>query len=373
MSESCALFTSCPAEDQRSVEITGGDLVSPSDERIGADIEPARHHEPPCVQLRLDNLTQTAITVSLAPMVSMLSLVVDAARGRFATMSTKLQSTAQEILRFGDHDGVRPLVSGRSILPEVVVPLHPTRDIDVKEQLDCLRSVSEDALLADLDETYGADLPKAWQEVAARPSRWLSAYNRTMTNAWELFAPVWQSARSAIDRDIEKVAVAAARRQQRFLLGSLSTKVSLDHESMYFPDDEPAVRALSGRSLVLVPMLARSQALVTNFDQPDCVWIGYPIRTLSRIGARDYGVGTRTEDSLDIVLGQHRATILRSLDKPCNVGDLADAMFYAPTTLTYHCKLLVDAGLIARKRHGRQILLSRTERGSELLGLLGDE
>jgi DNA-binding MarR family transcriptional regulator len=109
-----------------------------------------------------------------------------------------------------------------------------------------------------------------------------------------------------------------------------------------------------------------------NFDQPDFVWIGYPIRTLNRIAAPDERARARTDDSLDIVLGHHRATILRSLDQPCAVGELADAMFYAPTTLTYHCKMLLDAGLIARERNGRQILLSRTERGSEMLGLSSD-
>jgi len=69
-------------------------------------------------------------------------------------------------------------------------------------------------------------------------------------------------------------------------------------------------------------------------------------------------------------LGPHRTQILRALDRPANMRGLTAALNYTASALTYQCNRLVQAGLIQRERRGREVMVSRTERGAALLDLL---
>ena len=76
------------------------------------------------------------------------------------------------------------------------------------------------------------------------------------------------------------------------------------------------------------------------------------------------------DSALATILGPVRAAILQALRQPLTVGDLAAAVHCAPTTATYHLHQLAAASLIARKRSGPSVRVSRTVRGDELVELL---
>ena len=76
-----------------------------------------------------------------------------------------------------------------------------------------------------------------------------------------------------------------------------------------------------------------------------------------------------TSSPLSALLGGPRATILRSLDRPTSIGRLADLLFAVPSAATHHAAALEAAGLVARERRGRHVLVRRTPRGSALLAL----
>jgi DNA-binding MarR family transcriptional regulator len=69
------------------------------------------------------------------------------------------------------------------------------------------------------------------------------------------------------------------------------------------------------------------------------------------------------------VLGAARARILLNLDRS-SAGALARRTGCSPATVTYHCNVLEAAGLLRRERRGKQVLVSRTPRGRELVALL---
>jgi DNA-binding MarR family transcriptional regulator len=73
-----------------------------------------------------------------------------------------------------------------------------------------------------------------------------------------------------------------------------------------------------------------------------------------------------------MILGQLRAAILQALRQPLTVGDVAAAVYCAPTTATYHLHQLAAAGLINREKSGPSVRVSRTARGDELVDLLSD-
>ena len=73
--------------------------------------------------------------------------------------------------------------------------------------------------------------------------------------------------------------------------------------------------------------------------------------------------------SLEGLLGPSRAAILRLLDTPTPAGKLAEALRLGPSGITHHVRGLEPAGLVARERCGRHVLVSRTTRGTRLLAL----
>ena len=72
---------------------------------------------------------------------------------------------------------------------------------------------------------------------------------------------------------------------------------------------------------------------------------------------------------LEALLTPVRARLLRLLDRERSMSQLAVLLYAAPPTVTYQVSALVAAGLAGRRRDGRRILVSRTERGDALLGL----
>lgn len=73
--------------------------------------------------------------------------------------------------------------------------------------------------------------------------------------------------------------------------------------------------------------------------------------------------------SLVALVGAQRALILELLNRPMTAGDLAGALAAGPSNVTYHVAALERAGLLARARDGRHVLIRRTVRGTKLVGL----
>jgi DNA-binding transcriptional ArsR family regulator len=73
--------------------------------------------------------------------------------------------------------------------------------------------------------------------------------------------------------------------------------------------------------------------------------------------------------ALDALIGTQRSRILRFLDRPATAGRLAEALLAVPSAASHHLAILERAGLVARERQGRRVLVHRTARGTDLLAL----
>lgn len=325
-----------------------------------------------CAKLEVDTLGRITTAVSLSPMLSLLSMLAAAIRGRFAEMPVRLRQASERMLTVAGHATIAPLAEGEhSVIPSTVMPVSPGADISVNEQIDRLRAVSADELLRDIELTFGRRIPARWQVVVDEPRSWLLGYTRGLTRAWRILEPLWQNMDCFIHREIERVATATVRGRNRILLNGLSPHVSLQGPLLYLPGSEPESVTLRDRSLILAPMIATSGSLITSLDHTGCIWIAYPLPALTDGGAADVPSAI-SDGSLDHILGGHRTTILRLAGCPLNMSELAKKAYYSAGTLTYHCNLLVKAGLLERVRDGRHTLLSRTGRGDALLEIFGE-
>jgi DNA-binding MarR family transcriptional regulator len=73
--------------------------------------------------------------------------------------------------------------------------------------------------------------------------------------------------------------------------------------------------------------------------------------------------------TVDAFTGPSRARVLRALGVPMTLGELAALLDVVPSAASYHVDLLEAAGLVARRRTGKTVLVTRTARGAELLAL----
>ncbi|MEV6960743.1 winged helix-turn-helix domain-containing protein [Streptomyces sp. NPDC051207] len=256
-----------------------------------------------------------------------------------------------------------------SLVPDCLTPTAPLWETDLAAQLERLQQVSPDTLLAELEADFRGTVPRQWQGVVDRPQAFITAYAEILRAVWESYAPAWGLAGSLLARETERIGVAAVSDALEPVLAGIGPRVRLAGQTLRLPDPHPETFERAGRRVVLVPMVSGNGASVFSFDRPDAVWFGYPVPGLSILWGGRYPEPT-ADDALTLVLGPLRARILRDLQRPHTMGQLAAALGYAPSTVTHHCGQLEAAGLIHRTRQGQHVQAGRTARGDALVDLL---
>ncbi|GAB2940189.1 winged helix-turn-helix domain-containing protein [Nonomuraea fastidiosa] len=313
--------------------------------------------------LLIERIDRVPVTVTLTPGLSMLALITDALAGRARGAPEAWRRLVRSAARRPDPTVVRSLASpGFSVLPDLVLPGEFTRDLDVPDQLDMLRDLPGDALVEEVETIVGGRPPEHWRPALTHPHRWLHGYAALLEEVWSAMRPVWERARPLLEREVERVAVAAARRSLDVLLNSLHPNCRYRDDTLSFPDFEPEHFTIGSRGLVLMPMLAGPEALISRLDGPEAVWLGYPLPGADLPPRRH-------EDRLRLLVGDVRAAILTALERPLTMGALARRVGYAPNAVSYHCNRLESAGLISRRRDGREIYVERTPRASVVVDL----
>ena len=85
--------------------------------------------------------------------------------------------------------------------------------------------------------------------------------------------------------------------------------------------------------------------------------------------ARQPARPSRAPASLEALLGIPRSALLRRLDQPQAAGEIARALGYTASAISFHLRGLEASGLVSRHRRGRSVIVHRTARGAQLLAL----
>lgn len=321
-------------------------------------------------ELHIGRLEDATVRVSLDPYLSVLALTTDAL-GRHRGAPESWRRRIRSAVSPAQAGAVWPLVApGHSVTPDCVSPIDPVLETSVDDQIERLRDLSADDLLADLDEVFGDDPPAHWRAVARRPRQWLCAYAEAMDAVWSVAQPVWNAARPLLDREVARVGTAAVRGWMDTVLSDLNPGSRFEDGVLKIRDPEPAGFELAGRPLALVPMVSGGDALICSLDRPDAVWLGYPVPGVGRLF--DDMPPAEREDALTLLLGPVRAQVLAAVTRPITMGRLANRTRLAPSALTYHCERLSAVGLIRRERHGREIHVMLTPRAERLTELFDE-
>ncbi|MFI6562773.1 ArsR family transcriptional regulator [Streptomyces sp. NPDC050534] len=127
------------------------------------------------------------------------------------------------------------------------------------------------------------------------------------------------------------------------------------------PQEYPP-RDLSGAELVFVPVTPQRHGWV-SWEGHERYAAVYPCVGALAGGARDV-----VPESLGALLGPARAGVLVLLASPMSTTQLTAVTRQGLGSVGRHLKVLLDAGLVERRRAGRSVLYSRTAAGDVLTG-----
>jgi DNA-binding transcriptional ArsR family regulator len=184
--------------------------------------------------------------------------------------------------------------------------------------------------------------------------------------AWRMLVePSWPIVRELLERDVAYRARRLAEGGLAQLFEDLSPVVTLDGHEVRVRQYTAANVALDERGLLLSPSAFVAPRVSVALEPPALV---YPARgTAALVGQGRVSSGS----AVSRLLGATRADILALLEEPSTTTALAHVLRRSPGNIADHLAVLREAGLVARRRVGRQVLYRRTPLGHATLGRQG--
>ncbi|MEU0739152.1 winged helix-turn-helix domain-containing protein [Streptomyces sp. NPDC006134] len=124
---------------------------------------------------------------------------------------------------------------------------------------------------------------------------------------------------------------------------------------------------ISGAELVFVPVTPQRHGWV-SWEEAERYAVVYPCA-----GVLADGAGRAVPTGLGALLGAARARVLVLLGSPLSTSQLVAVTGQGLGSVGRHLRVLLDVGLVERRRAGRSVLYSRTAAGEVLVRAVGGE
>ncbi len=245
--------------------------------------------------------------------------------------------------------------------------MHASAGASLNEELEQLAATDPDALGLAVEQATRAGRPtEPWRVVHRDPAGWLEDYVAALRPVWREVEPLWVSASSWLDREVERLQAAVARKAGSEVVKQVEMPGRIEASDLALPSHtQDSGRLRAGGSLQLIPLVAAYPAGGWGDDYGDVI---LSLRYTVPLQVREHNPGARS-DSLEALLGRPRAAILQALTTPKHPGQLAEQLFFAPSAVTHHLGALEAADLVTRERQGRHSVVRRTARATALLAL----
>lgn len=237
----------------------------------------------------------------------------------------------------------------------------PAQDATFAAELADVAATPDEAMRADLRETMQGPLPRSLEtggvtEEAAFVLEWI------WTHA---VATDWPRRERLLRADIVARTGQLARHGWAAVLRDLGKgrEWAGDGELRINRFDRPTRVLSADADLSFIPVTANANWV--GWTEPVRYAIYYPVagRLAPADAARRGGLGR--------LVGGNRAALLRILDQPLGTTHLAAACGLPVGAVGNHLRVLLDAGVVARRRSGRDVLYWRTALGEALIAADG--
>lgn len=246
---------------------------------------------------------------------------------------------------------------GREWIADFLTPT-PRGEADFEEEVVRVREVSPSAARAHLTVALGGPLPAVLHrdDLPGRAADLL-------TDVWtEAVRPYWARRRRVLEADVVSRGAQLSQAGWAAALGALRPGMRwLGDNRLQVNLHEYPPRELSGAELVLVPVTPQRVGWV-SWEEPHRYAVVYPCS-----GALAHTGPEAVPESLGALLGPARAGVLVLLDSPMSTTQLVAVTGQGLGSVGRHLKVLLNAGLIRRRRAGRTVLYDRTPAGEVLV------
>ena len=326
------------------------------------------------IYVKAEDVRRSPFRVSITPLPSLYRVLRSAVGGGSDRAPRAWHDAIRSNLRAADYETLAPFVRpGPMPIPAPALGLAEAPGESFKDAVERMIATSPELLAKEIERCRAVLGNGSWDVAARDPDRWLRRYVATLLRAWKGFAPIWDQARPALDREVQRIGTATALDAQLELLDDLLPCAVVKHDRWYLKEtlyDRPVLHDRPVRfpdsGVVLTPLVA-SQASKGLLRTDDIIeYVSYPVRSLPEHRPQPPAA------ALEGLLGIQRTQILRTLRRPTSIGTLADILHAVPSAATHHVNTLQAAGLVQRHRHGRTVLVDRTARGEALLELYDD-
>ncbi|MFF3320826.1 DUF5937 family protein [Streptomyces sp. NPDC002889] len=255
--------------------------------------------------------------------------------------------------------------------PDFFCPPPQGPGVAFEEEIALVRATppatAHDDIAATLASTPAGVDSSAGQALLADPARTVRQMADLLEQAWHaLIEPEWPRMRALLEADVAYHSRRLAESGFGRLVQELSPRLGWQDATLTIAGMRgDHVRVLGGQGLVLMPSVFCWPDVVSGYEPPWQPAVIYPVRGIGSLWTQ---ATDRTPDALARLLGRVRADVLCVLDEPAGTTALAQRLGLAPSSVSAHLSVLRDAGLLASRRYGHQVLYERTALGIALAG-----
>jgi DNA-binding transcriptional ArsR family regulator len=318
------------------------------------------------------DLDGKGLRVLISPAPTLLTILRDALQGGRRGTPARWRKASVSRLRARDARVLAPLSDPTvTSYPSMLEPVNTGASTETFDAVLERLSVAEGgALVHALEKDRDVTPVRAWDGLRRAPDRWLDGYVDALHRCWSEVEPLWRRSFALLEREQSRIETAMEHGVSATqILTRTCTRASVVDQALRLApsDDRSRQLRVDGRGATVVPMVAGAQAGTLSAPGDYLDWIGYPLPD----GWRAFDGSAPPPASLEALIGEQRAAVLRCLAQAQPAGQLARVLSYSPSAITFHVRALEAAGLVSRRREGRQVFVERTARGAALLSLYG--
>jgi DNA-binding transcriptional ArsR family regulator len=262
--------------------------------------------------------------------------------------------------------GLMRLVAATKWLPDVVaLPPDGGMRTRLADELAVMASHSDEEVRSTMADAVAA----SWQP---QDTGWLaleglgSRVAAVMEEGWDRFvAPDWPRRRAVLERDImHRAGLLAAYGWKHAVANMTRNSEWVGEDAIRFSHQDWPDRWISDDGLIFVPQSAGGGWWTC--ERPPQYALVYPARGTAVQAAEP------ANDALSALLGPGRARVARELARQATSTQLAQVLDVSLGTVSTHLAVLRDADIVVGTRVGRSVVYRLTDRGDQLVALLGD-
>jgi DNA-binding transcriptional ArsR family regulator len=256
------------------------------------------------------------------------------------------------------------LLARRDYTPDFVTPPPESPLGSIEDDLERIRATAARQVRREVSVVAERSRAPELHAFLEHPRREARRLADVLGEYWErALAPSWSRVRALLEADLGRRARRLSETGTGAALGDLHPGVSWSGDRLRVNVALDRTCVLDGRGLQLVPSAFQWEGPVAVIGAPWQPTVIYPARGVALLWETEPPL----EDAVAAVLGRTRARVLASVSAPSTTTQLARRLGISAAGASQHLTALAAAGLVTRRREGREVLYLRSGLGDGLM------